>query len=77
MANCPKDSRDNKDPQSNSRGRTVAPPSIRDRGRGRGRGGQSQHRGRGGTVSDTIDHSMPSAPARAYAMKAREDQDAP
>ena len=67
MANCPKESRDNRDPQSNSRGRTVAPPSIRDRGRGRG--GQSQHRGRGGIVSETVDRPMPLAPARAYAMR--------
>ena len=43
MANCPKESRDNRNPQSNSRGRSTAPPSTRDRGRGRG--GQSQHRG--------------------------------
>ena len=35
-----------------------------------------EDRGRGGTVSETVDHSMPSAPARAYAMKARGDQDA-
>ena len=30
-----------------------------------------------GTVSETVDRPMPIAPARAYAMKAREDQDAP
>ena len=45
--------------------------------RGRGRGGQSQHRGQGGTVSKTVDRPIPSALARAYAMKARGDQDAP
>ena len=27
-------------------------------------------------MSETVDHHMPIAPARAYAMKAREDQDA-
>ena len=43
MANCPKESGDNRNPQSNSRRRFVAPPSSRDRGRGRG--GQSQHKG--------------------------------
>ena len=74
MKNCPNDSRDNRNPQSNSRGRSVAPPSTRDRGRGRS--GPSQHRGRRGTVSETVDHPMPTAPARAYAMKARGDQDA-
>ena len=71
MKNCPNDSRDNRNPQSNNRGRSVAPPSTRDRGRGRS--GPSQHRGRRGTVSKTVDRSMPTAPARAYAMKARGD----
>ena len=28
-------------------------------------------------MSEIVDHPMPTAPARAYAMKAREDQDAP
>ena len=27
-------------------------------------------------MSETVDHPMPTAPAQAYAMKAREDQDA-
>ena len=75
MTNCPNESRDNRNPQNNNRGRSVAPPSTRDRGRGRS--GPSQHRGRGGTISETMDHPMPIAPARAYVMKAREDQDAP
>ena len=43
MENCPKESRDNRKPQSNSRERSMALPSTRDRGRGRG--GQSQHKG--------------------------------
>ena len=50
----------------------MAPLSTRERGRGRS--GPSHHRGRGGTVSKTVDLPMPIAPARAYAMKAREDQ---
>ena len=29
------------------------------------------------TISEIVDHPIPTAPARAYAMKAREDQDAP
>ena len=74
MENCPNESRDNRNPQSNSRGRSVAPPSTG--ARGRGRSDPSQHRGRGGTVSETVDRPMPTTPARAYAMKAREDQDA-
>ena len=75
MENCPNESRDNRNPQSNNKGRFVAPPLTRDRGRDRS--GPSQHRGRGGIVSEIVDRPMPTAPARAYAMKAREDQDAP
>ena len=45
--------------QGSGRGRYVAPPSTRDRGRGRG--GPFQHRGRGGIVSETVDHPMPTA----------------
>ena len=74
MENCPKESRDNRNPQSNSRGRSAAPPSTRERGRGRG--GQSQHKVRGGIVLETVDHPMTSAPTRAYAMKAHGDQEA-
>ena len=47
------------------------------RDRGRGRGGLIQHRGRGGTGSETMDHPIPTAPARTYAIRAREDQDSP
>ena len=75
MENCPKESSDNRNPQSNNKGRSVAPLSTRERGRGRR--GQSQHRGLEGIVSETVDRSMPSTPARAYVMKARGDQDAP
>ena len=60
MENCPKESRDNRNPQGNSKGRSAAPPLTRDKGRGRG--GQSQHRERGGIVSETVDRPMPSAP---------------
>ena len=56
MANCSKESRDNRNPQSNSRERSTALPSTKDRGRGRG--GQSQNRGRGGTVLETVDRTM-------------------
>ena len=75
IENCPNESKDIRNPQSNSRGRSVAPPSTR--ARGRGRSGPSQHRGRGDTVSETVDRLMPTTPTLAYAMKAREDQDAP
>ena len=75
MVNCPKESRDNRNPHSNKRRRSTTPPSTRDRGRGRG--GQSQHKGRGSIVSETADRPMISALARAYVMKARGDQEAP
>ena len=52
----------------------MTPLSTRDRGRGRS--GPSQHRGRGGIVLETMDRPMPTTLARAYSMKAREDQDA-
>ena len=73
-AQCPRESEDNRSQQGSGRGRSAAPLSTRDRGKGRN--GPSLHKGRGGIVSETMDRPMPSAPARAYAMKAREDQDA-
>ena len=75
IAQCPRESGDNRSRQGSGRGRSTAPLSTRDRGRGSS--GPSQHRGRGGIVSKTVDRPMLTAPARAYAMKAREDQDAP
>ena len=36
-----------------------------------------QQRGRGSTILETVDRSIYTTPARAYAMKAREDLDAP
>ena len=75
IANCPRESGDNRSLQGSGRGRSVAPPLTRDRGKGRG--DPIQHRRCGGTVSETMDRPMSTAPVRAYAMKAREDQDAP
>ena len=75
IAQCPRELGDNRSQQGSGRGRSAAPLSTRERGRGRSV--LSQHRGRGGTVSETVDRPMPTTPARAYAMKAREDQDAP
>ena len=75
IANCPRESGDKMSLQGSGKGRSVAPHLTRDRGRGRG--GPIQYRGRGGTVSETVDRLMPIAPARVYAMKAREDQIAP
>ena len=75
IAQCPRELGDNRSEQGSGRGRSATPLLTRDRGRGRS--GQSQHRGRGGIVSETMDRPMPTTPARSYAMKAREDQDAP
>ena len=75
IAQCPRESGDNRSQQGSGRGRSAA--SLSNRDRGRGRSGPSQHRGRGGIVSETVDRPMATAPARAYAMKARKDQDAP
>ena len=74
-AQCPRELGDNRSQQGRNRGRCATPLSTRDRCRGRS--GPSQHRGRGGIVSETVDHLMPIAPARAYAMKDREDQNPP
>ena len=61
IAQCPRESGDNRSQQGSGRGRSTAPLSTRDRGRGRS--GPSQHRGRGGIVSKTVDRPMPTAPA--------------
>ena len=75
IAQCPRESGDNRSQKGSGRGRSTTPLSTRDRGRGHS--GPSQHRGRGGIVSETLNRPMPTAPSRAYAMKACEDQDAP
>ena len=74
-AQCPRDLGDNRSQQGSGRGRSITLPSTRDRGMGRG--GSIQHRGRGGIVFETVDHPIPTAPARAYAIRACEDQDSP
>ena len=73
-AQCPRELGDNRSQQGSGRGRSATPRSTCDRGWGRN--GPSQHRGRGGIVSETVDHPMPTAPTRAYAMKAHEDHNA-
>ena len=75
ITQCPQESGDNRSQQGSGRGRSAAPLSTRDRGRACS--GPSRHRGQGGIVSETMDRPMPTTPAQAYSMKAREDQDAP
>ena len=60
IAQCSRESADNRIQQQSDRGIFTAPLSTRDRGRGRS--GPSQHRGRGGTVSKTMDRPMPTTP---------------
>ena len=75
IAQCPQESGDNRSQQGSGRGRSETPLLTRDRGKGRS--GPSHHRGQGGIVSETMDCPVPTTPARAYAVKAHEDQDAP
>ena len=73
IVNCPRGSGSYRNPQGSSRGGLNVPPSTRDRGRGRGSLGKQ---GRG-IASETVNRPTTTAPARAYVMRAREDQDAP
>ena len=75
ITQCPRESGDNRSLQESGSGKSVTLPSTRDQGKGRG--GPIQHRGRGGTISERVDRPIPIAPARSYAIKASEDQDAP
>ena len=72
ITQCPRESGDNISQQGSGKGRSAEPLSTRDQGRDRS--SPSQHRGQGGIVSETMDRPMLTAPIRAYAMKAREDQ---
>ena len=70
ISQCPRELGDNRNMQESGRGKSITLPSMRDRGRGRG--GLIQHRGRGGTIPETVDRPIPTAPTRAYAIKAHE-----
>ena len=73
IAQCLRESRDNRSLQVSGRGKSIILPSTRDRGRGQS--GPIQHKGRGGTISETMDRPIPIAATRAYAIRAHEDQD--
>ena len=73
MVNCLQGSGSYINPQGCSRGGSNVPPLSRDRGRGRGNSG---HQGRGTTL-EIVNRPTATTPARAYAMRAHEDQDAP
>ena len=73
IANCLQGARISRNPQGSSKGGSNVPPLTRDRGRERGSSGQQ---GRG-IASETANRPTTATLARAYAMRAREDQDAP
>ena len=72
IVNCPRGSGSSKNPQGISRGGSNVPPSTCDRGRGRG---SSRQQGRG-IALETVNYPTTVTLARAYAMRAREDQNA-
>ena len=74
IAQSPRESGGNISLQESGRGKSVTLPSTRDQGRGRG--GPIQHRGRGGIISEIVDRPIPTTLARAYSIRAREDQNA-
>ena len=69
---CPRGSGSSRNPQGSSRGVSKVPPSTCDRGRGRGSSGQHRR----SIASKIVNRSNTTVPARAYAMRTREDQDA-
>ena len=71
--NCPRGSGTSRNPQGSSKGGSNVPPWTRDRGRRRGSLGQHRR----SIASETVNRPNTTVPARAYAMKAHEDQDAP
>ena len=73
LVNCPQGSGSYRNPQGSSRERSNVPPSTCDRGRGRGSSGQHRR----SIASETVNHPTITSPARAYAMRARNYQDAP
>ena len=71
IANCLRGSGSSRNPQGSGRGGANVPPQTHSRGRGR-----SGSQGRG-SASETVNRPTTTAPARAYAMRAREDPDIP
>ena len=69
IANCPQGSGSSRNPQGSGRGGSNVPPRTQNKGRGR-----SGSQGRG-SASETVNRPATTAPAQAYAMRAREDPD--
>ena len=72
IVNCLRGSRSYRNPQGSSRVRSNVSPLTRDGGRGRGCSGQHRR----SITSEIVNRSTTTFPAQAYAMRAREDQDA-
>ena len=70
---CPQGSGSSRNPQESSRGGSNVPPSTHDRGRGRDSSGNNRR----SIASETGNRPTITSLARAYAMRASEDQDAP
>ena len=73
IVNCQRGFGSSRNPQGSSRGGSNVPPLNSDRGRGRGSAGQQ----RISIKSETVNLPTTATPARAYAMRAREDRDTP
>ena len=73
IVNCPHGSRISRNPQRSSKGGSNIPPPTCYKGRGRGSLGQHRR----SIASETVNRPTTKSRARAYAMKAREDRDAP
>ena len=71
IANYSRGSGSTRNPQGSGRGGSNVHPQIQSRGRGR-----SGSQGRG-SASKTVNRPATTAPAQAYAMRAREDPDTP
>ena len=71
IANCPRGLGSTRNPQGSGRGGSHVPPQTQSRGRGR-----SGSQGRG-NASEIVNRPATTAPARAYAMRARDDPDIP
>ena len=69
--NCPRGPESYRNPQGSSRRGSNVPPSTRDKGKGRG----SSRQHKKSIVSEIVNRPTTTAPAQAYVMRAREDQD--
>ena len=72
IVNCKRGSKSSRNPQGSSRTRSNVLPPTHDRGRGQGSLGQHRR----SIASEIVNRPNTTIPTQAYAMRAREDQDA-